>query len=353
MKNLIPVDELFLPKNIQSSFGKAIDILSKIDGDSIDEKLENISNKYNSLTIKDIHDKENYEVVHAALLDIQKVRVAIKKIGKNWRDSLTTQSREELHREKELLALFENTETKLRIEKNRIDDLKIIEERRVLLPVRNEMLSKIDEKVDEDKILLMDEKAFADYYQELKRVYDDRKEQERQEKIAKLHNERYKEIVESGLFEYLDDKYAKYGDIDQKTFEKVIKTAKENKNKKEAERKERLEQEAEKRAEQARQEAEEKRRLDIEKVKEQARLEKQKLIDKQKKQEQERKEEIDKEKREKEQERLAELEAKERAEKNKKYQQWKEKNNYNPDTDTIKRNGDTFTMLRVISTINL
>lgn len=351
MSELVPLDKLFLPANIQKSVGKAIDILEQIEGKDIETKLTNIGKKYQSLTIKDISDEANYQIVHSALLDLQKVRVAIKKVGKSWRDNLTVQNREELKKENELLALFEQTETALREEKKRIDELKAIEERRVLLPMRSEMLKKIDVEVNESEILLMDEKTFAEHYKTLKEQYDELQEIKRIEAITKLHNDRYAQIVDNGLFEYLDDKYQQYGEMAQQDFDKVVENAKLNQQKsKEAEA-----ERARVAIEEAKKEAEEKAKQEndrkIRELKEKAKADQQRIIDEQLRKEQEAKEAEETASREKEQERLAELEEREKAEKNKKYINWKIKNDFNAKTDIIKRDGNTFIMYKFVSKI--
>lgn len=290
--NLIPIKEIFLPKNIQKSVNKAIVILDEIKGETIDEKLVNIGKKFKDLKIKDIKDEENYKIVHSALLDMQKVRVAIQKIGKRWRDNLTAQNRKELAYEKELLTFFLEIETNLKEEKNKIDEKKKQIERKKLLPMRKELLKGIEQNINDNTLLSMNEDEFSNFYDDLKIKFDEQKEKEKE--AIEIEKQRQKEIKE-----------------------------------------------VEEKAEKEKDEALKRQKIEMEK---EAEAEKQRLIDEQKQKEKEAEAE-------KNRIRLKELEDEKVREKNKKFIDWKKENNYNQETDLIKQNGNEFILYRKISNI--
>ena len=270
----------------------------------IQEAVQEVS----GLKIKDLADTPGYEAVKAARKKLGAFRIQITKFGKKQREKALSYQREVIRQEKELLNLIEPEETRLKNQLKKIDEKRIIEERRAFLPARRKMLDSVQVEMVEEEILKMDEKEFTEFYNQKKEDYDREQERKRLEKEAE--EKRKKEIEEA---------------------------------KEEAKKK-------------AREEAEQKAKEELERAQRKKDEEIAKL--KREKEEKERAEREEKERLEKEEADRVEKERieKKRAQKNQKFQGWLKENGYteeNKDDFFIDKSENTYTLYKKISSLNL
>lgn len=86
-----------------------------------------------NLTITGIDDKEGYDAVHKARMELVRTRTSIQKVGKALRDDATKFAKSVIAREDELISLLSPLEEKLTAQQKTIDDEKkaIEEEKRI------------------------------------------------------------------------------------------------------------------------------------------------------------------------------------------------------------------------------
>lgn len=261
-----------------------------------------------NLTIQGIDDVAGYEAVKSGKKRLADYRIEITKFGKKQREEALAWQREVLRQEKELIAIIEPTEIKLKEKLEGIDHQKKREERRVLLPSRKKMLEEIGAEWTDEEILDMDEKEFASEYGSLRMAYDaEQAEKKRKEEEEKRHAEEMEKAKEEA-------------------------------------------------AKKATEEAERKAKEELERVE----REKQAEIDKIKRdqEEKDRKEKEEKERAEKEEaDRIAKEKAdQEKAEKNRRYKAWLKKNGYTDETRndfSIARTGNTFVLFKKVDEITI
>lgn len=149
------------------------------------------------LKINGIDDVAGYEAVKVGKKKLADYRIEITKFGKKQREEAIAWQKEVLRQEKELLAMIEPTEVKLKEQLEGIDHQKKREERRVLLPSRKKMLEEIGAEWTDEEILDMDEKEFASEYGSLRMEYDAEKaEKKRKEEEEKRHAEEMEKAKE-------------------------------------------------------------------------------------------------------------------------------------------------------------
>jgi len=235
-------------------------------------ELTTLANKFKDLTIDGIEDKAGYKIVDEARKELQRTRGSIKRTGKAMRDDANKFAKSVIAYEKDLVGIIEPIEQDLAAKQKEIDETIIKLERQELLPERKRNLLAIDVEIDDDTILLMDEKEFAEFYTWKNELYLQKKADELKAKEEKL-----------------------------KQAEKIVE------------------------------------------------LQKQAEIDK--------KEAVENERRRIEQEQKAEKEKEAEemraAAKNKTYQKWLKDNKYNEDDFIIKRNGNTFTLYKLLDEITI
>lgn len=133
------------------------------------------------LTIAGVEDEAGYEAVKVGRKRLGDMRNKITKFGKGQREEAIRWQKEVLRQEKELVALIEPVESKLKAELERIDEEKKRKEREILLPIRKTMLAEIELELTDDEIVGYDEKEFAIFFQERKMQYLEAKERARKE----------------------------------------------------------------------------------------------------------------------------------------------------------------------------
>jgi len=248
------------------------------------------------LTISGIDDVAGYEAVKVGKKKLADYRIKITKFGKEQREEALAWQREVLRQEKELIAMIEPTETKLKGELEAVDEEKKRQERAILLPSRKKMLEELQELIpiiSDDEIVAMDEKEFAAFYTEKKMVFVE--EQGKREAAKEAEAKRLEELEAA---------------------------------KKEA-------------AENAKKEAEEKAEREKKEAAEKAEKEKQEAVEKVKREQEEKEKKIAAENarlaREATEKAEAEKALQEKTEKNRKYKAWLKKNGY---TEELKESGE-------------
>ena len=276
-----------------------------------------LTEKFKDLEIQGIDDKQGYQAVHQARIELKNSRVAISKQGKNLRDGAIKFQREVIKVEKELVALIEPTETSLANKQKLIDEEKEQQKRIQLIPERREKLKEIDYKIDDTFLITMDNIQFQEFFNQQKEDY--------------LFKQAEKIRIEQ---EKIDAEQLKIKQQQQN--EKIRVQAQ-----KEAQK------QAIKDIEIAKLKAEEDKRQAIENEKRKAEEEKQQLIDKQERKEKERTMLEEKAKREADDKLKLEKEAQEKLEKQKKYQKFLQDNGY------TEKNKDEFYIQRIDNKILL
>lgn len=167
------------------------------------ETLKELAIKYQWLSINGILDKEWYEAVKKARIELKSTRVEITKKGKELRDDANKFAKyykmAVIEKEKELIWYIEPMERDLEAKQKEIDELKEIEKRKEQLYSRRQRLSEIWVELQDDDILRFDDQQFYDFIQDQK-AENLRLEQEKLEAEKKafeeerLKAEREKEI---------------------------------------------------------------------------------------------------------------------------------------------------------------
>jgi len=276
-----------------------------------------LTEKFKDLEIQGIDDKQGYQAVHQARIELKNSRVAISKQGKNLRDGAIKFQREVIKVEKELVALIEPTETSLANKQKLIDEEKEQQKRIQLIPERREKLKEIDYKIDDIFLITMDNIQFQEFFNQQKEDY---------------------------LFKQAEKIRIEQEKIDAEKLK--IKQQQQNEKIRVQAQKEAQEQ-AIKDIEIAKLKAEEDKRQAIENEKRKAEEEKQQLIDKQERKEKERTMLEEKAKREADDKLKLEKEAQEKLEKQKKYQKFLQDNGY------TEKNKDEFYIQRIDNKILL
>ena len=161
--------------------------------------------KVKNLSIKGVVDTPGYEAVRSGKKILADYRIKITKYGKEQRAEALAWSREVLRQERELLDIIAPVEDDLKGKLVAIDDIKIKEERIVLLPNRKHLLEELKEFVpviSDEEILGMDEKEFATYYTEKQlECGNKRREKAEENKRQAMHDKEVKDAKENAVKE--------------------------------------------------------------------------------------------------------------------------------------------------------
>lgn len=272
-------------------------------------ELTTLADKYKGLEIKGPNDKEGYQAVKAARLDLKKFRVAIEKTGKELRADALIFQKKVIEREKELVSIIEPIEDQLSAKEKAADEAAEKEKRKALLPDRIAKLKEFEAEFTEDQLLAMDDNEFANFVNDAKSKFLEEKEQKIREDQEK------KEADIRAAQEKLAEDQRK---LDE---EKRIEAARKESEREAGEK-------ARRDAETAAIKAEQDKQAAIEAEQKKAAAEKQALIDEQNRKEQERLEEERKAKEVEEARIAAEKEESEKLAKKKKYKEFLKKNGY-------------------------
>ena len=297
-------------------------------------ELTTLAEKYRWLKIKDVDDKEWYKLVKDAQLELRDKRVYIVKTLKNFRQEAIDFQKSVLWQEKDLIAIIDETESKLKAERKRIDDEVEIEKRKKLIPERRAILDEKWLDATDDQLSLFTDLEFNRYVLI---------EEEKKMEIAKFEMEKEKAKLEEDKAKLQREKEDER--IRKEASEKAIADT-EKRLKQEAVEKDLRRKEDDDRRDKEAKEREDKRIADAKKAKEDA--EAKKIAD-----EKEAKDTIERNKKAEADDKLRlEKEAiarQKKIEADKKYQKRLEDNNYNEKEYRIVDNWNKKVMWRLVS----
>jgi len=139
-------------------------------------ELNALATQYRNLAIAGVEDKEGYERVHKARMELVRTRGDITRAGKALRDDANKFSKAVIEKEKELVGIIEPVEKDLKAKQEAIDEEKERARRVVLLPDRRAKLAEIGEIVSDDDLLGMSVEDFSVFFNSRKELYLERKE---------------------------------------------------------------------------------------------------------------------------------------------------------------------------------
>ncbi len=286
--------------------------------DPTTEQLTKMVIASKKITVSDINDKAQIEVVRKARIELKTARVAITKKGKEMREEANAFQKAVIAKEKELVAIIEPEELRLEAIEDEVKAQKLKEERIALLPIRREQLDAIGDgvEVSDEELLEMDTEQFSAYK-------NDRVAQKNESDRLALEAERRKVQEEA-------DRQQR----EKETQEREKKAREEAQA--EAERKlAHAKEEAELRVQQEKADADRRVKEAEEKAKQDAEREKQRVAQEK-----------------------ADAEAKAKAEqealdKKKKYQAWLTKNEYDEKTHYLRNENGVITLYKIISTYKI
>lgn len=160
-------------------------------------ELTRLSDQYKGLKIAGIEDKDWYEKVKRAQLDLRDKRVYIEKTLKEVRQKAIDFQKAVIQQEKDLVAIIDWTEKELKAERARIDELVKIEGRKKVLPARKEELERCGILASDEQILTMDSDQFNQFVKdEVFRMLQEKQKKEEEERLAKERAEAEKKRQE-------------------------------------------------------------------------------------------------------------------------------------------------------------
>jgi len=211
------------------------------------EELISLAESYKWLTIDGIEDKNWYETVKRARINLKEKRVQITKIWKQMREEAILFQKTVIEKEKEFVAIIEPIEEYLKWQEKLYDEWIEKEKRKKILPIRKEQLNELwiwAETYTEDMILSMDDTQFSQLLFEIREKIQLKKQQELEEAQKKLDEEKNRIEHEKEIERVRKETEANTeARIKKEQEEKNMKEkkAKEEKEKREQEQKERLE----------------------------------------------------------------------------------------------------------------
>jgi hypothetical protein len=142
-----------------------------------------------AITVTDLADDEQIELVRDVKKNIAHARNAIKKQSKAMRDGWTQLGRANIQQEKDLLEIIVPEEDRLAGILDEADTLCSRAARSYLLPTRRNLITDIDGEVvvTDEELLDMDDKAFAEFIalKQAEKATKDAEEKQKREDAAK------------------------------------------------------------------------------------------------------------------------------------------------------------------------
>lgn len=273
-------------------------------------ELTTLAQSYENLSIDGIEDKEWYEMVKRAQLDLRDKRLFIVATMKNYRQEAIDFQKKVIEKEKELVAIIDGTEKALKIKREEIDELAKQEERKKILPARKDELERNGIVADDEYVLSLTSDQFNKFVMDKREENLLKKQKEIEEQQQQvLFDKRLNVLNSKAVFTPYLTKERIVSFTDEEFDAEVANLVK------------------------TKADIEEKAKADAE----------EKAIKAQ--QEKERQQQIDKE-----QQQAREKQAQEALEKDAKYKDWLDKYGYNTDGFMITTNGNEKTMRSKVST---
>lgn len=153
-------------------------------------ELIQLADSCKNLIIKGVDDKEGYELVNRKRIELKNARVEITKTGKTLRAEALNFQRAVIEKEKEFVAIIEPLEIELESKQKAVDMEKEKIKRMELLPDRKEKLLKINIRISDDDLLIMNDLEFHTFLNDETSKYLEEKERVMEEKRIREENEK-------------------------------------------------------------------------------------------------------------------------------------------------------------------
>lgn len=118
------------------------------------------------IIVLDLADETQLALVHDTRIKLRDARVTIQKQGKAMREDALKYQKDVIAREKELIAIIDPEETRLKNLEEKANTIKERKAREALLPMRKEQLAKLDVVITDESILDMDNDEFVAFLNE-------------------------------------------------------------------------------------------------------------------------------------------------------------------------------------------
>ena len=226
-------------------------------------ELQKLVKQTEDIKATDLKDKKQLKVVKENRLQLRDARVAIEKTGKVLRADALIFQKAVIAKEKELIAIVEPEELRLKGIEEEADRLVEVEKRRESLPNRIEILKSLSIELPEAEILAMDDEQFTEFKnikiaekQEAERIsleVEKRKVEEEKSRLVREEQIRQEErarveLLEKSLKEEREraEREAKERIVreEQESRDRIIRQEKEAKERLELEKREREEADA-------------------------------------------------------------------------------------------------------------
>lgn len=282
------------------------------------EELNKMVVASKKVTVTDIDDKAQIQVVRENRIALKSARVAITKRGKEMREEANAFQKAVIAKEKELVAIIEPEELRLEAIEDEVKEKQLRAERELLLPSRKEELAKIGDSVEvtDAELLSMDVAQFSAY---------------KNDRVAQK-NEVDRRVIEEARAQV-------HAEEERQQREKETRAREEIARKEEQELAERRLKEEKERAE-----------LRIQQEKEGA---ERRVIAERERVEREQKEKEEREAQAKAETARLEKEEREKLEGKKKYQVWLSKNLYDENTHYLRNEGGTIKLYKLVGTFKI
>jgi hypothetical protein len=178
-------------------------------------------------------DRKDIDKVQTAVKDLVKMRGAIQKKGKTYRDDANAFNKMVLTKEKEYVGIIEPLEIELKEVLQKEEERKVIEVRKELLPMKKQQLSMLKVTMPDDEFLLnLNEEEWVACYSNMVALHNDalkvEKEKEEQERIRIEREAQIKKEVEERAEK---DKIRAIEEERQKSIDREIKLKQEQEEK--------------------------------------------------------------------------------------------------------------------------
>ena len=150
------------------------------------EKLQSIVAETAKITALDLADDTQLAVVKGTRIQLRDARVMIEKQGKGMREDALKYQRDVIAREKELIAIIEPEEKRLKAIEEEANTIRERKAREALLPMRREQLLPLGVAFTDETLLDMDNDEFIEFLNTSTALKNERDRQEIEAEKAKL-----------------------------------------------------------------------------------------------------------------------------------------------------------------------
>lgn len=130
-------------------------------------ELAALADRSKKLIVTDLGDRAQLALVHDYRMELKAARVNIEKCGKAIREDANKFQKAVIAKERELIAMIEPEELRLKQIEEQAEKHSLMEERRRKLPERMERLKAVEGTYTEDEVLQMDDVTFEAHFNRL------------------------------------------------------------------------------------------------------------------------------------------------------------------------------------------